>query len=79
MVTEFVKLYDKGHYSPLLTQSSKLEPGTLLTDPVDDEERINFLRAAVLNANKKVKCAKIIIKYPQLTRVNFSGGRNERR
>lgn len=48
-------MYERGHYSPTLLSSNKLEPGTLLIDPVDDEERINFLRSSVLNTNDKVK------------------------
>ncbi|KAL0820034.1 hypothetical protein ABMA28_005993 [Loxostege sticticalis] len=54
-----VALYRSGRYSPPLLTPEALEPGTLLTDVTDDEQRIAFLRHALhaAAANKHAKDA----------------------
>lgn len=40
-------LYASGRYSPAPLAPAQLEPGTLLTEPADDAQRLAYLRAAV--------------------------------
>ncbi|XP_075981537.1 cactin, spliceosome C complex subunit [Anticarsia gemmatalis] len=39
------ELYASGRYSPVLLVPTALEPGTLLTEPADDTQRLAYLRA----------------------------------
>ncbi|XP_045527338.1 cactin [Pieris brassicae] len=42
-----VREYLRGRYSPPPLESTTLEPGTMLTEPVDDANRLAYLRAAL--------------------------------
>lgn len=48
-------LYKSGRYSPTLLGAGALEPATLLTEPPDDEQRLNYLRSRLHahNANRE--------------------------
>ncbi|XP_059045185.1 splicing factor Cactin-like, partial [Achroia grisella] len=39
--------YSAGRYSPALLCAASLEPGTMLTEPADDLQRLAYLRAAL--------------------------------
>jgi len=43
-IQQAITEYNSGRYSPVLLQSSDLQPGTLLLDPTEDEERMEFAR-----------------------------------
>ncbi|KAJ0173885.1 hypothetical protein K1T71_010031 [Dendrolimus kikuchii] len=44
-------LYRSGRYSPALLAAAALEPGTLLTEPLDDQQRLLYLRGRLHAAN----------------------------
>lgn len=56
--------YENGGYSPRYLQSSDLEPGTLVCQEDEDDQRLSFARAAVLGVGSQteVRCLSFIVK-----------------
>ncbi|CAB3250947.1 unnamed protein product [Arctia plantaginis] len=48
-------LYASGRYSPALLAPAQLEPGTLLTEPADDAQRLAYLRARLHAQRDRVR------------------------
>ncbi|KAG0437445.1 hypothetical protein HPB47_017448, partial [Ixodes persulcatus] len=47
--------YRSGGYSPVLVRNEDLEPGTILIDTVDDEQRLEFARQQLMGTGSRVQ------------------------
>ena len=54
-MTACLREYAAGRYTPTLTPVDKLEPGTLVADPSEDLQRLDYARGVVQNHGKEVE------------------------
>ena len=54
-ISSSVSLYIAGRYSPRLLPGSKLEPGTVVVDEAEDEQRLAWARQRVVGAGQPVE------------------------
>lgn len=55
MLSELIKDYESGGYSPQYLNSSNLEPGTLVILEEDDNQRLEYARNQVLKTGKRIQ------------------------
>ncbi|XP_020289992.1 LOW QUALITY PROTEIN: cactin [Pseudomyrmex gracilis] len=55
LLTECFREYETGGYSPVYIPYSQLEPGTLITQEDDDNQRLEYARQEVLNTGRKIQ------------------------
>ncbi|XP_055952257.1 splicing factor Cactin-like [Argiope bruennichi] len=46
-VKHTVEVYDSGRYSPVLIKYSKIEPGIILTDPLEDSAKLEYMQQSL--------------------------------
>ncbi|GFS73672.1 hypothetical protein TNCV_2246941 [Trichonephila clavipes] len=46
-VKHVVEVYDSGRYSPVLIKYSKVEPGVILTDPLEDTAKLEYMQQSL--------------------------------
>ncbi|GFQ81186.1 cactin [Trichonephila clavata] len=46
-VKHVVEVYDSGRYSPTLIKYSKVEPGVILTDPLEDTAKLEYMQQSL--------------------------------
>lgn len=65
LLTESFTDYQNGAYSPRYLQPSELEPGTLVCQEDEDEQRLSYARTTVLGTGRRVEvsCSGLLIKY----------------
>ncbi|KAM7310075.1 hypothetical protein ISCGN_007035 [Ixodes scapularis] len=54
-ITKSEEDYRSGGYSPVLVRNEDLEPGTILIDSVDDEQRLEFARQQLMGTGSRVQ------------------------
>ncbi|CAL1686589.1 unnamed protein product [Lasius platythorax] len=55
LLFESFREYEAGGYSPSYILYSQLEPGTLVTQEVEDSQRLEYARQQVLNTGRKIQ------------------------
>ncbi|XP_014477760.1 PREDICTED: cactin [Dinoponera quadriceps] len=55
LLSESFREYESGCYSPSYTPYSQLEPGTIVTQEGDDNQRLEYARQQVLSTGRKIQ------------------------
>jgi len=55
LLSESFREYETGGYSPTYIPYSQLEPGTLVTQEDEDNQRLEYARQQVLNTGRKIQ------------------------
>lgn len=55
LLSESFREYETGGYSPTYTPYSQLEPGTLVTQEDEDNQRLEYARQQVLSTGRKIQ------------------------
>ena len=58
LVTACLREYASGRYSPPLVAPDQLEPGTLVADPSEDQQRLQYARGVVQNQGREVEVSR---------------------